>query len=425
MRRTIIYIVVGIVVVAVASGVAFWFFSQSRSAVPAPAGSTGTLPNTGPLPGTNGSGTGTGNTGSLPTGGNVGTGTGTATKFGVTSNEPVINYFVDSQNNLTVVEPSGKIARITNGEATFLSSAEIVSVISAGFSYDGTKVLVNFGDPANPQTSIFDVATKAWAPLAAGVLSPAWSPSDYRIAYLKTNTDGSESLTTLDVSKTTSKPILLLSLNIQDLAISWPNKNQIVFHDKPSGYIKSSLWSYDLQKKILSQSVAASYGLETLWSNATNSVGLVFSGAGNGTGGSLSLMSPAQNTSQKLAFVTLPSKCTFNYETMPAAATSTAPASTTVSTSTKNVAPTTYLALYCALPQDQGSLTSGPLPDGYDQMAFFTADTFYKVHTDTGAQETVFAPPMAVDATNLKLFTGTLFFVNRYDQKLYAISLAQ
>ncbi len=419
MRRTIIYIIVAIVILAVISTLAFLFFSPKNTAVVTPGGSTGTLPNPGTLPGTNvGNANGSGN---LPSGGNNGIGTGTATKFGITSNEPVLNYFVDAQNNLTIVEPNGKIARITNGEAAFLSSAEIASVISAGFSYDGTKIFVNFGDPANPQTSIFDSATKAWTPLVVGIISPTWSPSDYRLAYLKANADGTESLATLDASRPTAKPVVLFSPNIQDVTIVWPTKNQIVFRDKPSGYVQGSVWSYNPQKQTIAQPVPAGYGLETLWSNATNSVGLAFSGSGGGRGGSLALINPATANSQNLNFLTLPSKCAFNYEPIPT------PSSTPVSTSTKtkSIAPTTYLALYCATPQNQSGLASGPLPDSYEQMAYFTSDAFYKINTDTGAQETILAPLQSMDATSLKLFTNTLFFVNRYDQKLYAISLAQ
>src|SRR6185437_11810914 len=77
--------------------------------------------------------------------------------FGPVSNDPVIAYFVDTQNNVYVVKTTGVISKITNGQSTDLSSLQIQGLLDAGFSFDGKKALVSFGDPAAPQTSVFDV----------------------------------------------------------------------------------------------------------------------------------------------------------------------------------------------------------------------------------------------------------------------------
>lgn len=64
-----------------------------------------------------------------------------------------------------------------------------------------------------------------------------------------------------------------------------------------------------------------------------------------------------------------------------------------------------------------------PLPDAYGQEALFTEDAFFKVRADTGATRNLFVPTIPIDGTGLRVFNNTLFFVNRYDQKLYALSL--
>ena len=405
MKRSII--IIAVVIVVIFAGAAFWFFIlRNQSAAPATAGTSaagGALPTAGTQTGAGG---GTGAGGALPSS-TVLSGSGLTTQFGIVSDEPVLDYFIDAQNNTTVVEPDGKIATIANGQATFLSSITIQGMLTAGFSHDGAKILVNFGDPANPQTSIFNLTTKAWTPLALGIISPVWSPSDNRIAYLKQNTDGGESLTTLDVSKTTNKPVVLLTLNMEDLTVAWPNKAQVVLSDKPSAYSQGSIWLFDLQKKTLSQPIPAQYGLAAAWSNTTSTAELSFSTAAFGrSGGTLSLMNPAGAApTQTLSFLTLPSKCAFNY--VGVAASSSLP----------------YLTLYCAVPGDQSKLSNAKLPDDYDQMALVTADVFYRVNAATGAMDTVFAPTQGVDATDLRVVNHILFFVNRYDQKLYAISL--
>lgn len=277
---------------------------------------------------------------------------------------------------------------------------------------------MNFGDPGKPQTSIFDLTVKAWTPLPLGIISPVWSPSDYRIAYLKENADGSESLMMLDVSKSTNKPVTLLTINMEDLSLMWPNKTQIVLHDKPSTDVQGSAWIFDLQKKTLIQPVPSGYSLETIWSSTTSSAGLVLSNATYGlSGGTLSFNPAGGAQAENLSFLTLPSKCVFNYNAASSGASSTSPAASSTAPAMG------YLALYCGVPQDQGKLSGAHLPDDYDQMAFFTADAFYRVHTDTGVVDDIFAPTQSVDATDLKVSDNILFFINRYDQKLYAIGL--
>lgn len=131
-----------------------------------------------------------------------------------------------------------------------------------------------------------------------------------------------------------------------------------------------------------------------------------------------------------MTFLTLPSKCAFSYQ--PTTASTTTPTSSSSSTSTPSStvtstsqAPTAFLALYCGIPIDPTELSIAQLPDSYDQLAFFTADAFYEINTETGAIQNIFSPTESIDASVLHVFNNTLFFVNRYDQKLYAISLSQ
>jgi hypothetical protein len=424
MKRSLL-IIIAIIAVIVIVGVIYWFFLRNLLAAPGQEGSTGSLPQTGT--GIVGGGGNSGSGGALPSGGNPAGGIPTATtRFGVVSNEPIFAYFVDAQNNVIAVEPDGKIAYITNGQTTFLSSSQIENLLSADFSYDGTKILVNFGDPNSPQTSIFNLATKSWSPLAAGIISPIWSPSDYRIAYLTANAAGVKSLATFDVSKNTAKPTTLLSLNAQDLSLSWPQKNTITLSDKPSAFAQGFIWLFDIQKKTLARPIADNFGLETLWSNTTSSVGIIFSSGAGKFGGTLSIMNDVStNQTKNIVFLTLPSKCAFHYEAAVTSsvsmATTATSASTTASTTTLSIIPP-YLALYCAVPNDPATLTRARLPDDYNQETLFTVDNFYKVHTNTGDMESFFLPTVPLDATNLKMFNNILFFVNRYDQKLYAIS---
>ena len=418
-RRLLIVLSVIALLIVVGIGLYFLFFGAKTPASPATGtqtGSTGSLPSAGNQ----------NNAGNGITAGGTTTGVGAsganatlAKNFGVISSEPTLDYFVDAANTVTAIEPDGKIIQVTGGQVSTLNSLLVQNIISAGFSYNGAKVLVNFGDPANPQTSIFDVAAKTWTPLAQGLLSPVWSPSDYRIAFAASNANGTEGFGTFDLSKPKPAPVLITTLHAQDLAIAWPSKNQVVFYAKPSAYAPGSAWSFDLQKSALAPIALETPGLAMLWSGpafgqAAAPRVLEFSAGVANLGGSLALTDASGNTTQRLKLLTLPSKCSF------ASATSTLPA-TASSTSTTTTS-TPYL--FCGVPRDQNTLSVSHLPDDYNQMSLFTSDDIYRINLQNGAVDTVFNDPSQnLDISDVRFFNNTLFFINRYDEKLYAISL--
>jgi hypothetical protein len=419
MRRTL-YIIIGVVLLAIIVLLAFMFLRGGSTTPTSTTGTTGSLPGVGTQ-----TGTGSGNN---PPGGTVqpvsGIPTAAAGTLGITSNETASDYFVDAKNNVFLVEPDGKVGEVTNGQVNYLSSSAITGLISAGFSYDGTMAFVNFGDPNDPQSSIFNITTKAWTPLPVGLISPEWSPSDYRIAYLL-SASTTETLFTLDVSKTNAKPTALLTLDTQDLDLQWLSKTQIVLFDKPSALTVGSAWLFDLQKNTLSPIVFEWPGFEAAWTGSlatgTAPMGLAFQSTPSALGGHLQLIGLSGNTIRGLNFLTLPSKCLFNED--PAQAASSTTGSTTSTVATAPAAPS--LDLYCAVPTDQTSLGVARLPDVYDQMALFTADQIYRINTANGTTQTILGSQgPTLDVTDMKVFNNVLFFINRYDEKLYAISLS-
>ncbi len=311
-------------------------------------------------------------------GGNPGTtgdtGTGTAgvpylgQKFGVVSQVSAADYFVDAQNNLTIAEPTGQIVKIApTGEQTTLSPSAISNLVSASFSSDGKKVLALFGNPLAPQASIFDTI--------------------------------------------------------------WVSATQVLLKDKPSASTQGALWSFNPKAKALTAIAENAPGLESNWSGAANE-GLIFESSG-GLGGGMRLVDSNGTSLRNFSLATLPTKCLFDQKITPIMATSTAPTATsTKSTSTKAkiapAAPTSTVSwvLDCAVPRDAQTLESFALPDAYNKKELVTSDDFYQVDLLTGAVSTIFADAtQSVDATNLKIFNNTIFFVNRLNDKVYAISL--
>lgn len=411
-----IYIIIGIVAVAVIA-ILVLLFIKNRSANPTitSTNTTGSLPAVGTQGGANNISS-QGETQNNPStvislGTTVSASTTNQTtiqSFGILSNSPVLDYFVDPKNNIIAIQPNGTVISISNGQTTVLNSSTMVDIISASFSFDGKKALVNFGDPTNPQTTLFDEKTNTWTALPEGMQSPQWSPSaNYQISYLSAVGTGKLSLSMINAANLKSGVATLLTLNANDMTLQWPTKTQFIISDKPTFYTSGSAWLFNSLNSALAPIIYENNGLESIWSHTTNTIGLVFSAGSSGRNRSLQLENPAGTSLQQLNLSTLPSKCLFDPEMT---------ASTTETTSSA------YLALYCGIPRTSSGFSSARLPDDYNMMALFTSDDIYKINTATGDTQILWNDQAQnMDVSDMRTFNNTLFFVNRYDQKLYGL----
>jgi len=406
-----IYIILGIIVIAaIAIAVIFYLKNPSSSPSIFGFGIGGSLPQTG----TQGNNSGQQGGATNGAGGNSASGTSTDTgaqsplvqSFNVAANGPILNYFVDAKNTITAIKPDGTIISVAGEASSTLSSTAINGIIAAQFSYDGKKVLVSSGDSGNPKTNIFDVASKSWVSAPQGLQSPRWSPSNYQIAYLSQSGIGKLSLSTIDASNLKKAPVTLFSLHATDLTLQWASKNQFVLADKPSANNAGSIWVFDAQKNTLTPIVYETTAAQSGWGGtATGTLGLVF--ANDGRNSTLQLVASSGAVYHKLSFLTLPPKCSF-------ATTSTIMASSTTSAS----------YLFCGVPLDAAAFSSAQLSDSYNMMATFTSDQILRINIADGSWNILWNDPSQnMDVSDPKFFNNTLFFVNRYDQKLYALTL--
>jgi hypothetical protein len=443
-----IYIIIGIVVAA-AIVIAILFLIKNNGATPSQ-GNTGSTSTNGSLPavgagGSNGSGTAS-TVGALGLASITGSSTsGSAGKvavqnFGVLSSDPVLDYFVDAHNNIIAIEPTGQIISISNGQTTTINSSTINDIISASFSYDGKKIVVSYGNPSSPTTEIFDASTTAWTQVSQTMFSPQWSPANnYLLAYLASPSNGVLTLATVNAASPKQAPVALLTLNANDLALQWATANEFILSDKPTYQNAGSVWDFNSTAGTLTPLIYEVSGAEGIWShNAAIPYGLTFfnNQPGQGQNNTLQLQAFSGNLpTEELSIATLPSKCAFNTEMMPAAAStppSTASSTATTSTVAKKVAAannaptsTPYLALYCGVPRSTSGFSSAHLPDDYNTMALFTSDDIYKINTATGILQPLWNDQTQnMDVSDVKFFNNALFFVNRYDQKLYGLTFS-
>ncbi len=404
--KLLLYLLIAVAIVAVAAFVVYQLVYRTSNNVPVEtgAGQAGLLPGatSQPFPSTGQP---------LPSSSAVGTfgASGTSassSQFGIISNHPTLDYFVSVANIVTLIKPDGIIESIANNETNVLSSSTVPNIINAAFSYDGKKIFIAYRAGTTTQSSVFDLAARAWTHLPNGMLSPVWSPTNYQIAYLVPSNQGSETLMTIDAGTANAKPATLTSLTMEDMALQWPNKNTVIISDRPSAFTAGSVWLFDIPSKTLSSVSYENLGAESSW-NASGSA-LLFSAGSNNAGGRLMFRDAAGNQ-KTLSFVTLPSKCVFEPPVAAASGTANPP-----------------VLVYCSVPSDQGTLLLARLPDEYDQNIYFTNDDFYRIDTGSGSLTRIFSSAtinQTIDATRLKIFNNILFFVNRYDAKLYALVL--
>lgn len=343
-------------------------------------------------------------------------------KFGVVSNFPALNYFVDRDKNTIIAQPDGEILKIApSGQKTVLNSTAIANLNSLSFSYDGQKILAAFGSSfESVQASVFDIVKKTWAPLPSKIQSPVWSPKNYEVAYLG-NTGGKTTINLIDLESDGAQPSQIFSFNGQDITLRWILPNTMLFGEKVSALAPASIWRFDVKKKTFSPILTNQPGLKVAW-NASGTEGLAFaSSPTTKRGGELRLITDEGDTIRTLSFITLPSKCVFGSKKILSPLPSSGTGSVPKATST--VPLTTTPALFCAIPRDQKKLQASMLPDAYHKKSLFTIDDFYEIDLRDGKITPLFAESKEIDAQTLKIFNERLFFINRFDNKLYSIAL--
>lgn len=403
------YVLGVVAVIALVLGLGYYLrFREKPSGGPGTGGITGT---TGNLP--VGELTGRAripNPGDIPPAGIAGGQLGAQEQvFGVVSDVPALAYHVSEKGVVTIIQPNGEVVRVANGQKSSLSGTTISDVHYASFSKDGERALIVFGSREVPQASVFDVTSKSWKPLPKDVKNPVWSPdeNDHRIVYLAERNDAVE-LMTLDLAQSAATPRSHVRVHGLDLGLSWPNADTVFLSERPSVWHQGSIWRWSFRARTLTPHILDQQGLISKWSDVPG-LGLVFYANQNEQGGILNLIEEGIGT-RRFSFVTLPSKCAFGKETLPGG-----------STSSPDIVP----FLVCAIPKNERQISTKEMPDDYLKKTAYTIDDFFSIDMSGGGLTPLFVQEeFALDAEEVNIVGDTAFFVNRYDQKLYALSLA-
>lgn len=306
------------------------------------------------------------------------------------TNEPVVGYWVNQlDGQLYYVTFDGIIRRAAIDSApTVISSSRFTGGVGEVIaSPRGDAVIIRSADPLTVEFKVYDVEKNIWRALPAGTGSAAWSPVSpvNEIAFATYGADGGVHIYT--VAKGTKRTIV--SFPNQDVLLQWPSSQTILLYGKPSTDISTSLWSLDIQKKNITTIFSERAGFWTYW----HTQGATAFDLDRG-----SYLLSAQGTIEALLpFLTPPQKCVKEAFT-----------------------------LYCAVPQT--ALARKHLPDKYLQGMITTSDSFITLSLaylpQLDAPVTLFSADEAVpavDAWNITKHNEHLYFINRLDQKVYAL----
>ncbi|MEK7608541.1 MAG: hypothetical protein AAB495_03095 [Patescibacteria group bacterium] len=314
----------------------------------------------------------------------------------------VAGYGFEPDGALVAIQTDGTVVRVLKQEIVSIGKTPFSPLVSASFSFDSRRAILRGEDATS--VGIFDVASSSWRALG-DLARSSWSPSDLRVVYVAPKGSG-WSLFTLDTKSKTAKPQSLSSFSHEGLFPSWIFPDKIFLSEKPSALVDTSVFSFDLAKKILSR-IVQGRGALALWDRDA-SRGIVFVGNARG-GGSLALVDSSGNIEKQFSFVTLPSKCAFETKTLGPQA---------------GVKAKKKSWLVCAVPRDRRAFESSILPDAYFQKELRTEDGFYRIDIETGTITTLFdEEASSLDAADVKTKNGRVYFLNQYDNFLYSISL--
>ncbi len=308
----------------------------------------------------------------------------------VFSKNKALSYWIDEKTGaIYYADPTGTIFKLFGAEREEeISTQSLPDFHSLTPSPDGTKALAEFGYPFEPVFAVFNTENNSWERLPQGTIAADFDPTSKQIAFVTNGTSGSLKILNL----ADKKSVTITAVPAGDLILSWIKSDKIYLQSKPTSASSLETWSADPVKKTLKKLDILGSALDTImlrWFKKSG-LGLRLSAPTVNTT-NLSLVHVAGAELLGLPFKTLPDKCAFANADL----------------------------LYCAVPNNLPARAN--LPDDYFQKKIFTTDSIISYNLETLEERVLFSGE--VDATELNILGNQLFFINRYDEKIYSLKI--
>ncbi|MBI3638236.1 hypothetical protein HY227_00640 [Candidatus Wolfebacteria bacterium] len=285
---------------------------------------------------------------------------------------------------------AGQIIKIGANNEEIISEKTFDDIQLVKTSRNGKFILIKYGSINNPDFSIFNIETKVWQKLS-NVSAADFSPDSKKIAYLENSNNSAKSnLALKDLTGANPKSQRVLSLYQKDFDLIWNNPEKIFLEPKPSSEYEGQIWAVGVKNKTMSQ-ISSGLGLMAKWSS-DGKAGIRFKTSPDRSQ-KLDFINDKGEVLGNLDFFTLPNKCAINQS-----------------------------VIYCALPQSYNSMIEPTLPDDYLKKAVYSRDFIFRIDTNQNSFDLVLGDlGRNIDAVNLNFYGNQLFFINRYDGRLYSL----
>ena len=316
-----------------------------------------------------------------------------SSRLSVVSDRQILRYWFDSSDHaLHIFTTTGELLRVSQGEEEriFALGTPTSSVTP---SPRGEAIIIETGYPTKPLFSVFNLTTRKTTFLPTGTTAAAWNPSGTEVVIMWEAPAASRASVGLyRVPLKTFKPQLVLPITLFDIVLDWPQTNAVFVSTRFGGQTTGGLWRLDLQKKTMVAVLPEVSGFLTAWT-----VDGKYFFETDAKQRDVGLVQPATLSRLSTGLSSVPEKC----------------------------AGAAAGQFVCAAP----ALNNAPLnPLVYLQRAQHSTDTIILLSLRAGelipslVYDGLSEQP-SVDATQLRTIGNTLYFVNRYDQKLYSLPL--
>lgn len=279
-----------------------------------------------------------------------------------------------------------------------LSDKELPDLSNVFWSPNKNKVISQFKKEKSATFFYYNYSDNSVAKLKDNLDDAVWQ-SDNKILYKFYNPKTNErTLNIADPNGSNWKKIA----DFKDKSVSIapiPKSGLVSFWNKSDAYAETALQSASVLSSEQKTIFKDKFGTDYLWSGDGGNILLSHSDAKGGTKTQLALVNARGGEYKNLNIPTFVSKCVWSAD---------------------------HKTVYYALPS--GIPDSAVLPNDYQDQKFNTADTFWKVDTESGEKKRLVDLDKItekLDASSLFLSAdeSALFFVNRIDGRLNRINL--
>ncbi len=310
----------------------------------------------------------------------------------IISNTDTLKYYSQTNGQVYQIDFNG------NNKKN-LSDKTLTGLTGVLWSPDKNKVITSFARNGGIDFYYYDYGSQKSAPIKKNVDAIAWQNTGNRIFYKYY--DSKTKKRTLNISDPDgSNWLKLTDVDFRDVSIAQiPASGLISFWNKPDAFFPTALKTISLIGGDAKDIFSGVFGADYLWNNNGTNALVSNSDKKGGTKMQLSVINENGGELKNLDIATLVSKCAWLSDN-------------------KNI--------ICAVP---GEIPANSImPNDYDSGKIHTADTFWKINTQTGEKSAVIDVSKIdknYDATNLffNLDESILFFQNRTDGKLYRMAL--